>query len=150
MRLSRLSLAAGFVLTTATVVHADTIFQGFTSAAIVQAADPEFSNSAVVIVGLPADSDFTRTVSATSGYPELYSSEFPGTGQIDLKGIADVGSWHGTQYGSTTNLSGTVTYDYTPAAAAPVSTVPEPSGIALIGTLAMVGAQILRRKFSKN
>lgn len=148
MRLSCLSLATGFVLATATVVHADT-FQGFTTAVPVQVADPEFLNSAAATAGLPADSDFTHTVSATSSYPELYSSEFLGTGEIDLKVIADAGSWYGTQYGSTTNLSGTVAYDYTPAAA-PVSTVPEPSGIALIGTMAMVGAQILRRKFSKN
>jgi hypothetical protein len=81
--------------------------------------------------------------------PATFTADFIGTGQFQFGVFGAVADASGGGYpaaGYINNLAGTVTYDYTPAAPA----VPEPPSIALIGTGALMGAEMLRRQFSRS
>ncbi len=201
MRLSLLSLAiAGFVLTTVTAVHADTITQTFTAPDGLLGYEPpaptsemnQFNPSLGTLtsvtvaytvgitgfctseMGIGCYVDFD-IADAGMGYqagketvvlpspsfslmfsgsqdnvdPSTFTADIIGTGQFQLAVYGAVADASGGGYpaaGYINNLNGTVTYDYIPVAPA----VPEPSSIALIGTGALMGAGMLRRKFSRS
>ncbi|HTH53102.1 MAG TPA: choice-of-anchor E domain-containing protein [Edaphobacter sp.] len=116
----------------------------------VEVTDPELMSTAWGETQLPNENPFSLILSgASSSDPQRFSSYLLGTGQVQLLVIDALGAQDGVGYASTNNLFGTIAYDYTPAPP-PSPSVPEVSSIILIGTGALMGAGILRRKFSKN